>query len=201
MPIHPPLFLRSLVSKPRNTAALLSVATVVLLTAGCASEPPAPPAPPPAPAPVVVEPTMSEELRAQLGELTTELTSAGVVVSETQDRRIKLLISSDASFASGRSNVNASFGKLLQRLAASLVKYPKTQIEIVGHTDNTSGDSVNLPLSVKRAEAARDYLVARKVAADRFNVQGWGPDQPVADNDTAEGRAKNRRVEMFVFER
>jgi outer membrane protein OmpA-like peptidoglycan-associated protein len=57
-----------------------------------------------------------------------------------------------------------------------------------------------LPLSAKRAESTRDYLIAQKVAADRFTTQGWGSDQPVADNKTAAGRAANRRVEVFITE-
>ena len=145
--------------------------------------------------------TMSADMRSQLAELHKDLTAAGVTVGETPEGRIKLNIPSDVSFRQGSSTVSASFAKVLNVFADNLTKYPNTAIEIVGHTDSTGSDAINLPLSLKRADSTRDYLVGRKVAAERFNTQGWGPDQPIADNKTAEGRAMNRRVEVFVADR
>jgi outer membrane protein OmpA-like peptidoglycan-associated protein len=75
-----------------------------------------------------------------------------------------------------------------------------TLVSIVGHTDNTGSDAVNNPLSVDRANSARDYLVARGVASTRFSTEGRGSREPVADNATADGRARNRRVEIYVAE-
>lgn len=71
---------------------------------------------------------------------------------------------------------------------------------IVDHTDNTGSDSINDPLSMERAARTRDYLVTRGVASGRFTVDGRGSREPVASNNTAAGRAKNRRVEIFVAE-
>ena len=71
---------------------------------------------------------------------------------------------------------------------------------IIGHTDNTGSDAINNPLSVNRANAARDYLVGRGVAAQRIATDGRGSREPVADNSSAQGRAKNRRVEIYVAE-
>ena len=152
-------------------------------------------------APAAAPDTMSADMRSQLTELHKDLTAAGITVGETPEGRIKLNIPSDISFGLGRSAVSPSFAKVLDVFADNLNKYPKTAIEIVGHTDSTGSDAINLPLSLKRADATRDYLVERKVAADRFNTQGWGPDQPIADNKTAQGRAMNRRVEVFVADR
>ena len=152
-------------------------------------------------APTAVPDTMSADMRSQLAELRKDLTAAGVTVGETPEGRIKLNIPSDVSFGLGRSTVSPSFAKVLDVFADNLNKYPKTAIEIVGHTDSTGSDAINLPLSLKRADSTRDYLIERTVAAERFNTQGWGPDQPIADNKTAQGRAMNRRVEVFVANR
>jgi outer membrane protein OmpA-like peptidoglycan-associated protein len=145
--------------------------------------------------------TMSAAMRSQLGELQKDLTAAGITVGETPEGRIKLNIPSDVSFGLGRSAITPSFAKVLDLFAQNLNKYPDTAIEIVGHTDSTGSDAINLPLSLKRADSTRDYLIGRQVAAERFNTQGWGPDQPIADNRTAQGRAQNRRVEVFVADR
>ena len=75
------------------------------------------------------------------------------------------------------------------------------KLQIAGHTDNVGNDQVNLILSKKRAEAVRDYLVSKGVPADRIRTLFFGETQPIASNDTEEGRQKNRRVEMtIVFE-
>ena len=71
---------------------------------------------------------------------------------------------------------------------------------IVGHTDNTGSDSINNPLSIDRADAARDYLVSRGVARNRIMTDGRGSREPVADNGSQQGRDKNRRVEIYVAE-
>jgi outer membrane protein OmpA-like peptidoglycan-associated protein len=144
---------------------------------------------------------MSADMRSQLDELRKDLSAAGITVGETPEGRIRLNIPSDISFGLGRSTVSPSFAKVLDVFADNLNKHPETAIEIVGHTDSIGSDAINLPLSLKRADATRDYLIERKVDAARFNTQGWGPDQPIADNQTAQGRAKNRRVEIFVADR
>ena len=71
---------------------------------------------------------------------------------------------------------------------------------IVGHTDSTGSDAINNPLSVNRASSTRDYLASRGVTPNRIGVNGQGSRQPVADNGSDMGRAKNRRVEIFVAE-
>ena len=90
--------------------------------------------------------------------------------------------------------------EVLDGFAQGLVANPQARVRIVGHTDNTGSDAVNDPLSVNRASRTRDHLVARGVALARVDVSGMGERQPVASNDTAEGRARNRRVEIFMAE-
>jgi outer membrane protein OmpA-like peptidoglycan-associated protein len=89
---------------------------------------------------------------------------------------------------------------VLNQFATTLNANPAPTVSIVGHTDSTGSDAVNNPLSVDRANSARDYLIARGVAVTRFNTAGQGSREPVADNNTAEGRSKNRRVEIYVAE-
>jgi outer membrane protein OmpA-like peptidoglycan-associated protein len=73
-------------------------------------------------------------------------------------------------------------------------------VRIVGHTDSSGNDAINNPLSVQRAASVRDYLVARGVVSNRIVIDGRGSREPVADNNSAAGRAQNRRVEAFMGE-
>lgn len=86
----------------------------------------------------------------------------------------------------------------LRNLAASLNKYPDTDLLIVGHTDATGSDSYNQSLSERRARAAADYLARQGVAATRLRALGRGETEPIATNDTADGRSENRRVEIAI---
>lgn len=124
----------------------------------------------------------------------------GVGVSQTADNRLKLDIPSDISFDTGRSAIKPNFAPILTQFATSLNQHPVTTVTIIGHTDTTGTDAVNNPLSIDRAEAARDYLVSRGVARTRIVTDGHGSREPVADNNTVQGRDKNRRVEIYVAE-
>jgi outer membrane protein OmpA-like peptidoglycan-associated protein len=87
---------------------------------------------------------------------------------------------------------------VLDTVAAYLNRNPDVSVTIDGHTDNTGSDRVNNPLSVRRAEASKAYLVKKGIRADRMTTAGFGSTQPVADNKTAEGRQKNRRIEVKI---
>ena len=84
----------------------------------------------------------------------------------------------------------------LDRLAEALQRHPKLRLEVGGHTDAVGSDADNLLLSERRAKAVYDYLVLRGVDADRLTYRGYGESRPVADNDTPEGRAQNRRTTL-----
>ena len=124
----------------------------------------------------------------------------GVAVSQTADNRLKLDIPSDVSFDVGRAAIKPNFAPVLTHFATSLNQNPITSVTIVGHTDSTGSDAVNNPLSFDRANSARDYLVGRGVAAQRIATDGRGAREPIADNSSAQGRGKNRRVEIYVAE-
>lgn len=89
---------------------------------------------------------------------------------------------------------------LLDQAAEVLGEFPGVKVEIVGHTDNVGGEELNLDLSRRRAEAVKDYLVKKGIAAERITTQGKGPNAPIADNATEEGRAQNRRIEFRIIE-
>ena len=89
---------------------------------------------------------------------------------------------------------------MLDPFANSLRDDPSARLMIVGHTDNTGSAAINNPLSVERAQSVRDYLVTRGVAAPRIDTAGRADREPIADNASEAGRAKNRRVEIFLRE-
>ncbi len=138
-----------------------------------------------------------EEQKAAMEQATQ---GTGVNVSQTADNQLKLDIPSDVSFDTGRYDIKPDLRPILDRFATTLNQNPVTKVTIIGHTDSTGTDAINNPLSVNRAAATRDYLVAHSVATNRIAIDGRGSREPVADNGTTEGRAKNRRVEIFVGE-
>ncbi|MDI1339335.1 OmpA family protein [Polaromonas sp.] len=142
----------------------------------------------------------SQRMQQQKAAMEQATVGTGVAVSQTADNRLKLDIPSDISFATGRSDVNTSFAPILNQFATSLNQNPVTTVTIIGHTDNTGSDAVNNPLSIDRANSTRNYLVARGVSGNRIATDGRGEREPIADNNTNEGRAKNRRVEIYVAE-
>ena len=125
----------------------------------------------------------------------------GVAVTQTPDNQLKLNIPSDISFDTGRADIKSNLRPILDQFASGLSSQPNTEVRIIGHTDNTGSDAINDPLSQRRADAARDYLAARGVDPRRILTAGRGEHEPVADNSTDAGRARNRRVEIFLGER
>ncbi|MFC5521005.1 OmpA family protein [Polaromonas jejuensis] len=143
----------------------------------------------------------SKKMQDQKAAMEKATAGTGVAVSQTADNRLKLDIPSDVSFDVGRAAIKPNFAPVLNHFATSLNQNPVTTVTIIGHTDNTGTDAINNPLSFDRANAARDYLVSRGVAATRIATDGRGSREPVADNSTQAGRDKNRRVEIYVAER
>lgn len=142
----------------------------------------------------------SRRMEEQKREMEQATAGTGVEVVKTSDNRLKLDIPSDISFDTGRADIKSNFRPVLDSFATSLNNNPGTMVTIIGHTDSSGSDTVNNPLSLNRAGSTRDYLVYRGVAANRINIDGRGSREPVAPNDTAANRAKNRRVEIFVAE-
>ncbi len=142
----------------------------------------------------------SRHMQEQKAAMEQATQGTGIGVSQTADNQLKLDIPSDLSFDSGQYHIKPGLHAVLDRFATTLNQNPVTTLRIVGHTDNVGSDATNNPLSVNRAAATRDYLVSRGVASKRISIDGRGEQEPIADNATAAGRAKNRRVEIFVAE-
>jgi outer membrane protein OmpA-like peptidoglycan-associated protein len=142
----------------------------------------------------------SQRMESQQKQIETATQGTGVEVQKTADNRLKVMIPGDISFDPGRADIKPNFRPVLDRFAQSLVENPATVVQIVGHTDATGSDAANLQLSRDRANATRDYLASRGVTTNRMATDGRGSREPVAGNDTDAGRARNRRVEIFVQE-
>jgi outer membrane protein OmpA-like peptidoglycan-associated protein len=124
----------------------------------------------------------------------------GVQVSQTGDNRLRLEIPSDISFDTDRADIKSNFRPILDRFAGTLQDNPAASVTIIGHTDSTGSEQHNHSLSVDRASHTRDYLATRGVSPTRIVVEGRGEREPIASNDDNTGRARNRRVEIFVAE-
>jgi OOP family OmpA-OmpF porin len=103
-------------------------------------------------------------------------------------------------FESGKATLAESGKGILDQMSAALLALKNKKVEVIGHTDNAGSRAGNLSLSQARAEAVRTYVASRGVAAELIAVSGEGPDRPVADNRTPEGRARNRRIEFKVVQ-
>jgi OmpA-OmpF porin, OOP family len=136
--------------------------------------PAAPPPPPPTPAPAPTPPPPAYVERSAL-------TLEGV------------------NFAFNRADLTAESRPVLDGVAEGLKKHPRVKVEIQGHTDSVGKAAYNLKLSQHRAESVLNYLVTDGVSADQLTAKGYGETQPVASNKTDDGRAKNRRVVMYVL--
>ena len=133
----------------------------------------------------------------QEAKLRQELNNTGVSVVREGDR-IRLIMPGNITFATNSSQINDNFYEVLKGVGLVLKKYQDTNIRIIGHTDSTGSVSYNNQLSEKRAKSVADYLNSGGVVWERIRVNGAGPSQPIADNGTAQGRERNRRVELTI---
>ena len=101
-------------------------------------------------------------------------------------------------FATGTADIDASARESLARFSGVVASYPGLRFQVEGHTDSTGSVATNNELSLRRALAARDYLIGQGVAASSIDVAGLGLSKPIADNSTSDGRARNRRVEIVL---
>lgn len=138
-----------------------------------------------------------EEKKKALEQATA---GTGMEVSRTSDNQLKLNVPADVSFDVGRADIKPQLRQVLEQFAQGLQNQPTTHVRIVGHADATGSDEANNYLSAQRAQSVRNFLVDRGVNGSRVETVGRGSREPIATNDTAEGRARNRRVEIFLSE-
>ena len=135
----------------------------------------------------------------QIKELKQETAGSGIDVTETDNGQAILVNLPDGvTFDVGSATLKPEFRDTLDKIAASMNQYPNSLIDVYGHTDSTGSDAFNQTLSENRARTVANYLALKGVSAARVRSQGFGETMPVGDNATAEGRAKNRRVEIKI---
>ena len=133
----------------------------------------------------------------QEDKLRAQLQGTGVSVTRSGDNII-LNMPGNSTFATGSSNINADFYQILNSVALVVNEFEKTYIDITGHTDSVGAADFNQQLSEKRASSVARYLESQQVLPQRIITSGMGLEAPVATNDTPEGRARNRRVELML---
>ena len=133
----------------------------------------------------------------QEAKLRQRLEGTGVSVTRMGDN-ITLNMPSNITFALNSSDLNANFFSALDGVSLVLKEYDKTVIEVAGHTDSSGSDQYNQSLSERRAQAVSGYLSSHGVKTQRLIPIGAGEGHPVASNDTEQGRAANRRVELTI---
>ncbi|NWF90231.1 MAG: OmpA family protein, partial [Ignavibacteriaceae bacterium] len=106
------------------------------------------------------------------------------------------MILEGVTFATGKAEITPESAIILEQSLKTMNIYTDIEVEISGHTDNVGKKSSNVKLSQKRADAVKDWLVSKGVDAKRITTKGYGPDQPIAPNDTPENKRKNRRIEF-----
>jgi OOP family OmpA-OmpF porin len=131
-------------------------------------------------------------------DISVKPAAAPVDATVCQQLFSELLGKGTIRFQSKQSAIDPDSAGLLDRLIETALRCPAANIEIAGHTDADGEDGFNQALSEKRAQAVMDYLVKAGLPADRFTATGYGSTQPVASNDTDEGKAQNRRIEFVV---
>jgi outer membrane protein OmpA-like peptidoglycan-associated protein len=133
----------------------------------------------------------------QEDKLRAKLQSTGVSVTRNGDNII-LNMPGNITFATNSSNISADFYRVLDSVALVINEFEKTYVDIYGHTDSTGAAAYNQTLSEARASSVANYLISQKVIPERIVTRGMGESQPIATNDTPEGRSLNRRVEIVL---
>ncbi|WJG08142.1 OmpA family protein [Aliiglaciecola sp. LCG003] len=131
-------------------------------------------------------------------EFREELKGSGVEVYREGDS-IRLSIPGNITFETAQANIVTGFYPVLNDVAKVLTRYEKTKLSIEGHTDSVGDATYNQQLSIQRANSVAAYLESKNVMSSRLQTIGYGESQPVASNDNAQGRQKNRRVELRVI--
>jgi len=125
----------------------------------------------------------------------------GLRVAESQQGLLDAALADRIiEFESGKATLTPAGTEVLDQMSAAMQKLKGVKVEVIGHTDNAGSRAGNLSLSQARAEAVKAYVVGKGIAADTIAVSGEGPDRPVADNRTPEGKARNRRIEFKVIQ-
>lgn len=133
----------------------------------------------------------AQQIENEIPGATVERVDDGIVVTFDEN--------SGVYFNTAKYDVNAASQETLNKLVAVFKEYPDTNVLVVGHTDSVGSEASNLTLSKNRAESVTNYFLGKGLSASRFTTNWYGETQPTHDNTTAEGRAKNRRVNVAIL--
>jgi outer membrane protein OmpA-like peptidoglycan-associated protein len=196
------------------TVAGIAGGASLLMLAGCSTMETAGPGPVHAPPPVMetskadmprktamihvgIAPLEAEGAAAYMEQQANDLRRQGLTVVRHGEKLV-IVLPGDITFTKGSADIDATAFSTFNTVAGILNQYPATYIDIVGFTDSSGTKALNQALSEKRANATAGYLVDHHVKSERIYVAGRGDSEPVATNDTPEGRAQNRRVEIAL---
>ncbi len=139
------------------------------------------------------------QLEADKAALRTQLLTQFSLILQTRDTARGLIVNmTDVLFDTGKHTLRPLAREKLAKVAGIVSGHPGLKLEVEGHTDSVGSDEYNQKLSEDRGSAVRDYLTAQGMAANSVTTRGYGKTQPVATNDTADGRQQNRRVELVI---
>ncbi|TMI04305.1 MAG: OmpA family protein [Betaproteobacteria bacterium] len=139
--------------------------------------------------------SQKRDLEKNLGQ---EIQSGEARVEKLPNDVVRITMTSHTAFDTDSVNIKPGFHSTLDKLADVVVRYGKTSLTIVGHTDNVGSDQYNQKLSERRAVSVAQYFESRRVSPLRLATLGKGEGEPVASNNTESGRSANRRVEIYV---
>ncbi|HKX80090.1 MAG TPA: OmpA family protein [Novosphingobium sp.] len=139
------------------------------------------------------------QMDKQIKELKESTAGSGIDVTEADGgQSILVNLPDGVTFDVDSASLRPEFRNTLDQIAQSLQQYPNSLVDVYGHTDSTGSDAYNQSLSERRASTVAGYLTSRGISSQRVRSQGFGETMPVANNDTEEGRRRNRRVEIKI---
>ncbi len=148
----------------------------------------------------------TKEKEEQIAKLLNDIKQRDNKINEIKEQEAKDILTkafslTDVKFKNGSATLTKESKKRLDKTAEVIKEYSNFHYAIHGHTDNRGNENYNIKLSAKRAEAVKAYLVSKGVPANILETKGIGSAEPIADNNTKEGRSKNRRVEFIILEK
>lgn len=145
----------------------------------------------------VIGGVIGENMARQERELNQQLAGSGARITNTGSQ-LRVILPEDVTFPTGSAVVNSGFLPALRKVSQSLRMHPNSTVRVVGHTDNVGSIAYNMELSRERALAVARVLIADGVPANRITYSGRGFNEPITANNSAAGRAMNRRVEIVI---
>ena len=141
---------------------------------------------------------MDNQKRDLEKNLAKEIQSGQAKIEKMPNDVVRITMTSQTAFDTNSTDIKPGFHTTLDKLADVVVRYGKTTLTVVGHTDNVGSDKYNQDLSLRRANSVARYFESKRVDPVRMAISGKGETQPVASNNSEAGRQQNRRVEIYV---